>query len=147
MRRAASMRAFGNDLVSITWFKGCLEIEKVHPVEGGIFRMKSRTDRRPTMPVEPVWKFYPKYWTESLVKGLRWGWMYARLRKTYLSIKRDPKRYEYMDAAIEPITDSETETHEMFKSDAAKAYVSQEQRLASIREKAPAEKVAEKQVA
>ena len=137
MRRAASMRAFGNNLVSITWFKGCIEIENVHPVEGGIFRMKSRRDRRPTMPMEPVWKFYPRYWTESLVKGLRWGWMYARLRMIYLSIKKDPKRYEYMDAAIEPITEAETQTHEMFKSAEAQAYVSQEQRLASIREKAP----------
>jgi hypothetical protein len=145
MRRAASMRAFGSDLVSITWFKGCLEIENVHPVEGGIFRMKSRTDRRSTMPIEPVWKFYPRYWTEALVKGLRWGWMYARLRKTYLSIKKDPKRYEYMDASIEPITEAETQTHEMFQTDAAKAYISQEQRLMNIREKPKAE--AEKQVA
>jgi hypothetical protein len=144
MRRAASMRAFGSNLVSMTWFKGCLEIENVHPVEGGIFRMKSRRDRRSTMPMEPVWKFYPRYWTEAIVKGLRWGWMYARLRKIYLSIKHDPKRYEYVDAANEPVTEAETETHEMFKTDAAKAYVSQEQRLANIREKAP---VAEKQVA
>jgi hypothetical protein len=140
MRRAASMRAFGSDLVSITWFKGCIEIENVHPVEGGIFRMKSRRDRRPTMPREPAWKFYPRYWTESLVKGLRWGLMYARLRMIYLSIKKDPKRYEYMDAAIEPITEAETQTHEMFKSAEAQAFVSQEQRLASIRDKAPAEK-------
>jgi hypothetical protein len=138
MRRAASMRAFGNNLVSITWFKGCIEIENVHPVEGGVFRMKSRTDRRPTMPIEPVWKFYPRYWTESIVKMLRWGWTYARLRKIYLSIKKDAKRYEYLDAAIEPVTEAETQTHEMFKSEAAQAYVSQEQRLASIREKQPA---------
>jgi hypothetical protein len=58
----------------------------------------------------------------------------------YLSIKKDPKRYEYMDAAIEPITEAETQTHEMFKSAEAQAFVSQEQRLASIRDKAPAEK-------
>ena len=143
MRRAASMRAFGSNLISMTWFKGCLEIENVHPVEGGIFRMKSRRDRRTTMPMEPVWRFYPRYWTESIVKGLRWGWTYARLRKIYLSIKHDPKRYEYVDAANEPVTEAEIETHEMFKSEAAQAYVSQEQRLAHIREK----QVAEKQVA
>jgi hypothetical protein len=146
MRRAASMRAFGSNLVSMTWFKGCLEIENVHPVEGGIFRMKSRRDRRSTMPMEPVWKFYPRYWTEAAIKGLRWGWTYARLRKIYLSIKYDPKRYEYVDAANMPVREDEMETHEMFKSDAAKAYVSQEQRLLNIREK-PSEKAAEKQVA
>ena len=135
MRRAASMRAFGSNLISMTWFKGCIEIENVHPVEGGVFRIKSRRDRRSTLPMEPVWKFYPRYWTESIVKGLRWGWTYARLRKIYLSIKHDPKRYEYLDAAIKPVTEDEVETHEMFKSEAAQAYVRQEQRLTNIREK------------
>jgi hypothetical protein len=143
MRRAASMRAFGSNLISMTWFKGCLEIENVHPVEGGIFRMKSRRDRRSTMPMEPVWKFYPRFWLESAVKLVRWGWTYARLRKIYLSIKHDPKRYEYVDAANEPVTETEIATHEMFRSEAAQAYVSQEQRLTNIREK----QVAEKQVA
>jgi radical SAM superfamily enzyme YgiQ (UPF0313 family) len=135
MRRSGALRAFGSTLVGLTWFKGCIEIEKVHPVEGGILRMKSRRDRRPTLPLEPVWSFYPRYWTETAVKVLRWGWTYARLRKIYLSIKHDPKRYEYTDLAITPVTADEVETHEMFKSEAAQAYVHQEQRLAKIREK------------
>ena len=63
-----------------------------------------------------------------------------RLRKIYLSIKHDPKRYEYVDAAVEPVTEAEIETHEMFKSEAAQAYVNQEQRLATIRDKPAAEK-------
>ena len=143
MRRSAALRAFGSTLVGLTWFKGCIEIEKIHPVEGGILRMKARRDRRPTLPMEPVWRFYPRYWFETVVKTLRWGWTYARLRKIYLSIKHDPKRYEFVDAAITPVTGDETETHEMFKSAPAQAYVNQEKRLAGIRE-APA---AERQVA
>ena len=134
MRRSAALRAFGSTLFALTWFKGCLEIENVHPVEGGVLRMKSRRDRRPSLPMEPVWKFYPRYWAETASKILRWGYTYARLRKIYLSIKHDPKRYEYIDAAITPVTEDEVETHEMFKSAAAQAYVNQEQRLASIRE-------------
>ena len=142
MRRAAALRAFGSTLVGLTWFKGCIEIEKIHPVEGGILRMKSRRDRRPTLPMEPVWRFYPRYWFETVVKTLRWGWTYARLRKIYLSIKHDPKRYEFVDAAITPVTGDETETHEMFKSAPAQAYVTQEKRLAGIREAPAAEKQA-----
>jgi radical SAM superfamily enzyme YgiQ (UPF0313 family) len=138
MRRSAALRAFGNTLVAVTWFKGCIEIENVHPVEGGLLRMKSRRDRRPTLPMEPLWKFYPRYWTESAIKIARWGWTYARLRKIYLGIKHDPKRYDYTDAAITPVTEDEIETHEMFKSAAAQAYVHQEQRLAEIREGAVA---------
>ena len=85
MRRSAALRAFGSTLFALTWFKGCLEIENVHPVEGGVLRMKSRRDRRSTFPMEPVWKFYPRFWAETASKVLRWGWTYARLRKIYLS--------------------------------------------------------------
>jgi radical SAM superfamily enzyme YgiQ (UPF0313 family) len=134
MRRSAALRAFGSTLFALTWFKGCIEIENVHPVEGGVLRMKSRRDRRSTLPMEPVWKFYPRYWAETAVKIARWGYTYARLRKIYLGIKHDPKRYEYTDAAITPVTEDEIETHEMFKSVEAQAYVHQEQRLVNIRE-------------
>jgi hypothetical protein len=133
MRRAAALRAFGSNLVAITWFKGCIEIENVHPVEGGLLRMKFRRDRRPTLPMEPAWKFYAKYWTEVVVKTARWAWTYARLRKIYLGIKHDPKRYAYSDLAISPVTEDEIATHEMFQTEAAQAYVKQEQRLEKIR--------------
>jgi len=65
---------------------------------------------------------------------MSWAHLYLRLRRIDLSIKHDPKRYAYVDAAITPVTDDETETHEMFKSAAAQAYVSQQQHLARIRE-------------
>ena len=56
----------------------------------------------------------------------------------YLRIKHDPKRYEYTDLAITPVTDDEVETHEMFRNEAAQAYVSQERRLEKIRRGAAA---------
>ena len=55
MRRAAALRTFGSKLFAITWFKGCIELENVHPVESGILRLKFRRDRRPSLPMEPVW--------------------------------------------------------------------------------------------
>ena len=54
MRRAAALKAFGHVLFALTWFKASFELENLHPVEGGIFRLKFRRDRRPTMPTEPV---------------------------------------------------------------------------------------------
>jgi hypothetical protein len=134
MRRAASLqRSFSKTLFAVTWFKGTIEIEGVHPVEGGFLRIKDRRNRRPTLPIEPVWKFYPRYWTELAVKTARWLWLYVRLRIVYDSIKRDPKRYEYTDLAITPLTDDEIETHEMFHTEAGQQFVAQEQRLEKIR--------------
>jgi len=132
MRRAAALRAFGNVLFVLTWFKASFELENCHPVESGIVRLKSRRDRRPDMPVEAIWTFYPKYVAELLRKTAGWVSIYLRLRRIYLSIKYDPKRYEYTDLAISPVTDDEVETHEMFHTAAARAFVESEKRIDAI---------------
>jgi radical SAM family protein len=133
MRRAASMRGFGSILFIMTWFKASFELENCHPVESGLLRLKSRRDRRASMPIEPVWRFYPKYIAEIVRKTVGWAEIYLRLRLIYLRVKHDPKRYEYSDLAITPVTDDEIATHEMFNTDAARAYVDSEKRLEKIR--------------
>ncbi|HZL63162.1 MAG TPA: radical SAM protein [Pseudolabrys sp.] len=148
MRRAAALRSFGNVLITMTWFKASFELENCHPVESGLLRLKSRLDRRPTLPVEPVWLFYPKYFAELARKTAGWISIYLKLRMIYLRVKHDPKRYEYSDLAITPVIDGEIETHEMFNNDAARAYVADELRIGnSIRKGAAAAKTLEAPVA
>jgi hypothetical protein len=135
LRRAAATKASaGNTLFLISWFKGCIDIEHIHPLEGGFLRLKYRRDRRSSMPVEPIWQFYPRYWWESASKLGRWAAMYVRLRRVYLRIKKDPKKFEYTDLALTPVADDEAATHELFQSSGAKAYIDQEQRLEKIRQ-------------
>jgi hypothetical protein len=134
LRRAAATRAnVGNALFLIAWFKGCIDIENIHPLEGGYLRMKFRRDRRPGLPREPAWRFYPGHWWDSLVKQVRWAKLYLGLRRIYLPIKHDPRRAEYMDLALTPVMDDETETRELFRSQAAQTYVGQEQHLDKFR--------------
>ncbi len=113
----------GQTLFLITWFKGCIDIEKIHPLEGGYLRLKIRRDRRPGQQWEPLWLFYPRYVAETVSKQLRWLSLYGRLRLIYRKIKRDPHRYEYMDLALTPVTEDEIETRELFQSEAAQVYV------------------------
>jgi Radical SAM superfamily len=144
MRRAAALRAFGNVLITMTWFKASFELENCHPVESGLLRLKSRLDRRRTLPIEPIWLFYPKYFAELARKTFGWISIYLKLRRIYLSIKHDPKRYQYSDLAIMPVIDDEIETHEMFATDAAKSYVADERRIeTAIRKGAAASRAAE----
>jgi len=134
LRRAAATRiSAGNVLFLLVWFKGCITIENIHPLEGGYLRLKSRRDRRPSMPLEPAWLFYPKYVAETVGKQFRWISFYLRMRLIYLKIKKDPQRREYTDLALSPVVDDETESRELFHSDAAQAYVKQEKRLDRIR--------------
>ena len=140
MRRAAAKPTTGRfkvnlaaTITNIAWFKGAIDIEGIHPLEMGVFRLKFRRDRRPERGLEPAWRFYPKLIAETLHKQAHWAALLARLSRIYWKVTRDPKRHEYMDAALTPVTDAELATAEMFRSDAARAYLGQEQRLQDIR--------------
>ncbi|HYC93606.1 MAG TPA: radical SAM protein [Thermoanaerobaculia bacterium] len=115
IRRNVAMRCRAtNAILLMTWFGGSIHIEGVHPLEAGLFRYKFRRDRRPGFPIEPAWKFYPAYFFESIAKLGRWFGIYAGLRWKYMRVKRDPKRLDYMDTALTPVTDDDQETLELF---------------------------------
>ena len=125
-----------NAIILMMWFMSAIHLEGVHPLESGVFRLKSRRDRRPGLPREPIWKFYPRYWTESVVKLARLAILYGRIRRIYKRIKADKKRFKYMDVALTPVTDHDTEDLEMFHTPSAPAFVAQEQRRQHAREHA-----------
>jgi hypothetical protein len=142
LRRVASTGAnASNALFLITWFKGAIELENIHPLESGFFRTKFRTDRRPGLPIEPIWAFYPRYWCETAVKLTRWAALYLQLRLRYLRIRRIMPRKQhgvlrklaYSDLAMTPVSEHEVETHELFGTAVARAYVDRERRLKELR--------------
>ncbi|HYH09593.1 MAG TPA: radical SAM protein [Thermoanaerobaculia bacterium] len=138
LRRLVAKRASAsNAILLMMWFGGSIHIEGVHPLEAGLFRYKFRRDRRPGFAIEPVWKFYPSYFFESIAKLGRWFVTYAKLRLIYNRVKRDPKRYEYMDTALAPVTD-EDELLELFHTPAAEAFVAREKSVQAARTGAPA---------
>ena len=70
----------------------------------------------------------------SELNQVRWIWLYLRLRRLYLRIKHDPERLRYTDFAMAAVADDETETRALFRTAAAQAYLTQERRLAKIRQ-------------
>ncbi|PZR75773.1 MAG: radical SAM protein [Chthoniobacterales bacterium] len=127
-RLTAKKGPASNAIVLITWFMSAIHIEGVHPLESGVIRLKYRKDRRPGLPIEPMWKFYPKFWRESVTKIAKLTMLYGRLRRLYKMIRADPKRFKYTDVALTPVTDHDTEDLEMFHTPSAPAFVAQEQR-------------------
>jgi len=120
----------GKTMFFIVWFKGCLGIEGIHPLEGGFLRIKSRRNRRSGMKIESTLVFYPKYIAQMIWKQIQWASLYTRMRLIYRRVRKDPKRFEYMDLALEPVNEHEEE-RELFQSDAAKSYLSKVERLKS----------------
>lgn len=130
-RSIATGTSPGKTTFFITWFKGCIDIEGIHPLEGGFFRRKVRSNRRSELPRESPLLFYPKYWFESFRKQIGWISLYLHLRLIYLRVRKDPSRFDYMDEALEPVTDHEEE-REMFQSTSAKRYLKKIQEIKRI---------------
>jgi len=135
MRRAvAKDMSPGKILFLLMWFSCCLSIEGVHPLEGGLVRIKVRKDRRPGFPVESVLAFYPKYWAGLFVKYVKIARRVWRLTRVRAAIKRDPKARDYMDTALSPASDDELDRLEIYKvTDSARAATEKAKREAAAR--------------
>ncbi|MGC1578802.1 MAG: radical SAM protein, partial [Beijerinckiaceae bacterium] len=111
MRRAyATGISPGKMMFLLIWFYGCVTIEKIHPLEGGYLRRKVRRDRRPGMPIENPFVFYPKYVAELIAKHVKIAGIVWRMGRTRRAIKRDPKARLYRDLALTPVADEDLET-------------------------------------
>lgn len=96
------------------WFYLMYKIEKLHPLEGGIFRLKYRTDRRTGMPLEHPLVFYPKYGFEIVRKAGRYAWLILKAHRAYWKVMREDNLETYSDIAITPADASEFDELEMF---------------------------------
>jgi radical SAM superfamily enzyme YgiQ (UPF0313 family) len=123
MRRAgATGISSGKMMFLLIWFWGCVTLERIHPLEGGYLRRKVRTDRRPGLPLENPFLFYPRYTAALIGKHVHVLRMILRMAAVRRAIKRDPNRRAYMDTALTPVSDDEMDQLEMFTAtDAGRA--------------------------
>jgi radical SAM superfamily enzyme YgiQ (UPF0313 family) len=116
MRRAAATGInAGNMMFLLLWYWACEKLEKVHPLQGGYFRRKYRKDRRPGLPVESAFAFYPKYAAEVVYKHVRLAAQIVRYGRFRYQLKRDPEAKNYMDVALTPVLEEDTSTLELLK--------------------------------
>jgi radical SAM superfamily enzyme YgiQ (UPF0313 family) len=119
----------------LTWFVGSIRFEDVHPLESGFLRRKFRRDRRSGMPIEPVWRFYPRYYGETMRKFANWIGLYRDLSAIRRKVLGDPHRAAYTDLALSPVAEDDAETSELFQSAAAQAYLGRQRHLKEARER------------
>ena len=123
MRRAVANGVKSSKIVKLAlWFYGCQAIEKVHPLQGGLFRRKYRRDRRPGLPIEGVLPFYLGYLGEVIAKHARLVVLLRRFLKARARVERDPDKEHYTDLALTPPQANDLEALELFTTtDAAPA--------------------------
>jgi hypothetical protein len=125
LRRGAATNCSMSRLVSFVFlFASSVPLENAHPLQGGLLRLKYRRDRRPGLPIEPVWSFYPKYAWNFVTKYFRAVRLLLWLHRTNRRLQGDPNRYRYTDVAMTPVAEDETERLDLFThSDAARQAV------------------------
>ena len=117
LRRAAAGRVSTRRVAEHTfYFYATVAYERVHPLQGGLFRRKRRNLRRSGLPrenpmlfsVRRVWEMVATY-----VPALLLLWKIQRLRRR---IERDPLRTSYSDLAIAPVSGACDEDLELYRT-------------------------------
>ena len=93
LRRAAVNEVpLGNLAKYLLTFSTTDRLERVHPLQGGILRLKHPTERRPGLPRENAWVFWPRFVWDTVGKQAIIARAILRLLAWALAIKRDPSR-------------------------------------------------------
>jgi hypothetical protein len=111
LRRAVATGVPVNSLIKmLVNFATTAQLENVHPLQGGIFRLKHPSERRPGLPRERALIFWSRFVWETLSKhGVIVG-MIARLLVLKFVITYDPTAGTYRDTALTPVSDDEETT-------------------------------------
>ena len=125
LRRTAATGGPMGSLVKLLFtFSTTDRVEKVHPLQSGIFRLKHPSERRPGLPRESSWVFWPRFVWESFSKHALMAGTIGRLLLWKMAIARDAKAPAYMDQALTPVRDDEDVTLDLLtKTSGARAAV------------------------
>jgi Radical SAM superfamily len=134
LRRGAAAKCSMSRLVSFIYmFASSVPIEGVHPLQGGVLRRRYRLDRRPGLPIEPPWSFYPRYALDLVTRTARATPLLGFLLWTKWRIETDPNRLAYTDQALTPVADDEEEKLALFThNDAARHAVEHARKVAQL---------------
>jgi len=84
-------------------------LENVHPLQGGIFRLKHPSERRAGLSRENPWFFWPRFTWEILVKHVILARTIGRLLVWQTAIAYNPGARHYMDQALTRVTSGKSQ--------------------------------------
>jgi radical SAM superfamily enzyme YgiQ (UPF0313 family) len=120
-------------------FSTMMQLEKVHPLQSGLLRMRHPDELRPGLPSQSALLFYPRLIRDLIVRNakfVRTAWWILQLKRR---IERDPNRHRYVDQALTPVQDDEMEEtfDYLTKTDGAKAAIDHLKKVAELTHGAP----------
>ncbi|MEA2935865.1 MAG: hypothetical protein QOD74_2511 [Variibacter sp.] len=138
-RTAAKKPAMLNSVTSaLLWFNTMIPLEGLHPLEGGMVRLKFRRDRRSTLPLESPLVFYPKLVAENWRKLQGYWTIWRMVTRIKNEVKRDPNAGAYTDLALAPQDDEEDSLDLYHATRGGEAALARKRRDETIRGSSPA---------
>jgi Radical SAM superfamily len=134
LRRAAATGVpMGSLLKLLVSFATMVRLENVHPLQSGVLRLKHPSERRPGLPRERVWVFWPRFVWETLYKHVILAGVIAGLFVSKISIACDPHARAYMDRALAPVGDDNDATLDLLtKTAGASAAIAHIRKVAEL---------------
>jgi Radical SAM superfamily len=134
LRRAAATGVSVRSLLKVLlMFASAVDLENVHPLQCGIFRLKRPSERRPGLPREKSWIFWPRFAWESLRKHWILFGTIRRLLLLKMTIMRDPNAKNYTDRALTPVGDDDDEKFDLLtKTAGARAAIAHVKKVAAL---------------
>lgn len=134
LRRAAATGVpMGNLAKYLLTFSTTDRLESVHPLQGGILRLKHPSERRPGLSRENPWLFWARFGRETFVKHLILTGAILRLLIWQTAISYSFGAHNYIDQALTPVSDDEDETLDLFtKTTGARAAVAHVKKIAEL---------------
>ncbi|HYA74655.1 MAG TPA: radical SAM protein [Roseiarcus sp.] len=134
LRRAVATGFPVRSLVAyLVQFSMAVRVENLHPLQIGIFRLKHPMERRPELPRESSWIFWPRFAWQSAKKTATVAHLLVRLALWSRAIARDPGARAYMDEALTPVGEDDDATLDLLtKTAGASAAVAHFKKVAVL---------------
>jgi hypothetical protein len=134
LRRAAATGVPMHSLIKVlVTFATAVRLENMHPLQTGILRLKHPSERRPGLPRESAWIFWPRFVWETFYKHAILTGTIGRLLLLRMNIARDPDARTYTDQALTPVRDHEDLTLDLLtKTTGARAAVAHIKKVAEM---------------
>jgi radical SAM superfamily enzyme YgiQ (UPF0313 family) len=114
-------------------FSTMMQLEKVHPLQSGLLRMKHPSERRSGLPRENALSFYFRHFGGLMMRNAKFiktAWWVLGVKRR---IMKDPNRNQYVDLALTPVLDNEDETFDyLTKTEGAKAAIDHLKKVADL---------------
>ncbi len=109
-RTAATKGPMASMVKMLLNFSLTVGLEGLHPIQSGVLRLQHPSERRPGLPSEFAWIFWPRFAWSTLRKTVTILVALAELTAEAVKAARDPNRQSYMDQALMPVNDDDEAT-------------------------------------